>query len=105
MTARPAFGDFLAAARDHASVAAALRETDRRGAYVQEVTDSLLRVITVMGRYLQDITAVPGDMQSRVGPPLTAWGRARSTARDALSNAAGQSLLPAAQRRQAGARA
>ena len=93
MTAHPAFGDFLAAARDHASAAAALRETDRRGAYVQEVTDSLLRVITVMGRYLQDITAVPGDMQSRVGPPLTAWGRARSTARDALSNAAGQ-LLP-----------
>ena len=93
MTARPAFGDFLAAARDHASIAAALRETDRRGAYVQEVTDSLLRVVTVMGRYLQDITAVPGDMQSRVGPPLTAWGRARSTARDALSNAAGQ-LLP-----------
>jgi hypothetical protein len=58
MTGRPAFGDFLAAARDHARIAAALRETGRREAYVQEVTDSLLRVITVMGRYLQDITAV-----------------------------------------------
>ena len=93
MTARPAFGEFLAAARDHASVVAALRQTDRRRSYVQEVTDSLLRVITVMGRYLQDITAVPGDLRSGVPPPLTAWGRARSTARDALSNAAGQ-LLP-----------
>jgi len=90
MTARPVFGDFLAAARDHASVAAALRESDRRGASVEEVTDSLLRVVTVMGRYLQDITAVPGDMRSGVPPPLTAWGRARATARDALSNAAGQ---------------
>lgn len=88
MTARPAFGDFLAAARDHAGVAALCRENDRGGANVREVTDSLLRVITVMGRYLQDITAVPGDLQSPV-PPLTAWGRARLTARDALTTAAG----------------
>ena len=42
-----------------------------------------------MGRYLQDITAVPGDMRSRASPPLTAWGRARLTARDALTHAAG----------------
>ena len=88
MTARPAFGDFLTAARDHASVAAARHQTDREGENVQEVTDSLLHVITVMGRYLQDIAAVPGDMRSRASPPLTAWGRARLTARDALTNAA-----------------
>ena len=31
MTARPAFGDFLTAARDHASVAAARHQTDRGG--------------------------------------------------------------------------
>jgi hypothetical protein len=102
MTARPAFGEFLAAARDHASVVAALRQTDRRRSYVQEVTDSLLRVITVMGRYLQDITAVPGDMRSGVPPPLTAWGRARSTARDALSNAAAQLLQHSGGRRAPG---
>ena len=89
MTARPAFGDFLTAARDHASVAAAGRQADRRAADVQEVTGSLLHVITVMGRYLQDITAVPGDLRSRASPPLTAWGRARLTARDALTHAAG----------------
>ena len=93
MTARPAFGEFLAAARGHASIAAALRESDRREGCVQEVTGSLLRVVTVMGRYLQDITAVPGGTRSGVPPPLTAWGRARSTARDAVSSAAGQ-LLP-----------
>ena len=88
MSARPAFGDFLAAARGHAGVAALSRENDRGGANVREVTDSLLRVVTVMGRYLQDITAVPGDLQSPV-PPLTAWGRARLTSRDALTTAAG----------------
>ena len=88
MTARPAFGDFLTAARDHASVAAARHQTDREGENVQEVTDSLLHVITVMDRYLQDIAAVPGDMRSRAAPPLTAWGRARLTARDALTHAA-----------------
>src|SRR5262252_5676579 len=82
MIGLPAFGEFLAAAGDHAGVAAALRESDRRGASVPEVTGSLLRVVTVMGRYLQDITAVPGDMRSDVPPPLTAWGRARATARD-----------------------
>ena len=88
MTARPAFGDFLTAARDHVSAAVAGHQADRSGEHVQEVTDSLLHVITVMGRYLQDIAAVPGGMQSRASPPLTAWGQARLTARDALGHAA-----------------
>ena len=88
MTARPAFGDFLTAARDHASAAVAGHQADRGGEHVQEVTDSLLHVVTVMGRHLQDIAAVPGGMRSRASPPLTAWGRARLTARDALTNAA-----------------
>ena len=51
------------------------------------MTGSLLQVITVMGGYLQDITAVPGGVQSGASPPLTAWGRARLTARDALTHA------------------
>jgi hypothetical protein len=90
VTARPAFGDFLTAARDHASVAAARPETDRGGDHVQEVTDSLLHVITVMDRYLHDITQVPGDDEQRpAGPPMTAWGTARINARDAIANAAG----------------
>jgi hypothetical protein len=52
MTPRPAFGDFLAAARGHASAAVAGHQADRSGEHVQEVTDSLLHVVTVMGRYL-----------------------------------------------------
>jgi hypothetical protein len=87
MTARPAFGDFLTAARDHASAAAAAHQADRGGEHSREVSDSLLHVITVMGRYLQDIAAVPGDMPARAAPPLTPWGRARLTARDALTQA------------------
>ena len=67
MTARPAFGDFLTAARDHASAAAAAHQADRGGEHAQEVADSLLHVITVMGRYLQDIAAVPGE------PGWAAW--------------------------------
>ena len=89
MTGRPSFGDFLTAARDHASVAAARPETDRGGDHVQEVTDSLLHVISVMGRYLNDITTVPGNEQPYIRPPMTAWGSARINARDALANAAG----------------
>ena len=87
MTPRPAFGDFLAAARGHTSAAVAGHQADRSGEHVQEVTDSLLHVVTVMGRYLEDIAAVPGGMRSRAGPPLTAWGQARLTARDALAHA------------------
>ena len=88
MTTRPTFGDLLTAARDHASVAAARPETDRGGDHVQEVTDSLLGVVTVMSRYLADITTVPGGWRSDVMPPLTPWGSARINAQDAMANAA-----------------
>src|SRR5271165_6551396 len=87
MTTRPAFGDFLTAARRHVSAAVAGHQADRSGEHAQEVADSLLHVITVMSRYLQDIAAVPRGMRSRAGPPLTAWGQARLTARDALAHA------------------
>lgn len=88
MAARCAFGEFLISAREHARASA-----QRRGAFggegeVQEVIDSLLRVVTVMARYVDEV-AVPGEVRYKVGPPLTAWGRARVDAREALSNAAG----------------
>ena len=88
MTARPAFGDFITAARGHVGAAVAGHQADRSGEHVQEVSDSLLHVITVMDRYLQDITAVPGGMPSGASTPMTAWGQARLTAREALSHAA-----------------
>jgi hypothetical protein len=88
MTARPAFGDFITAARGHVGAAVAGHQADRSGEHVQEVSDSLLHVITAMGKYLQDITAVPGGMPSRATPPMTAWGQARLTAQEALTHAA-----------------
>jgi hypothetical protein len=87
MTARPAFGDFLTAARSHVSAAVAGHQANRGGGHVQEVTDSLLHMITVIGRYLDDIVTIPGGMRSGDSPPLTAWGQARLTARDALGHA------------------
>ena len=87
MTARPAFGDFLTAARGHAGAAVAGHQADRSGEHVQEITDSLQHVIIVMSRYLQDIAPVPADMPPHASPPLTAWGHARLTARDALGHA------------------
>ena len=88
MTARPEFGDFMAAARDHASAAVAGHQADRNGEHVQEVSDSLSHVITVMSRYVRDIAAAPDGMPPRASPPLTAWGKARLTAREALTHAA-----------------
>jgi hypothetical protein len=88
MTARPAFGDFLTAARSHIGAAVAGHQADRSGEHVQEIADSLQHVITVMSRYLQDIAPVPDGMPSHEGPPLTAWGHARLIARDALAHAA-----------------
>jgi hypothetical protein len=100
MTARPAFGDFLTAARGHASAAIAGHQADRSGEHVQEITDSLLHMITVMGRYLGDIAAVPGGMESCASPPLTAWGQARRTSRDAFGHAARHCGTPWAGERQ-----
>src|SRR5690348_6815319 len=87
MTARPAFGDFITAARGHVGAAAAGHQADRSGEHVQEIADSLQHVITVMSRYLQDIAPVTDGMPSDGGLQLTAWGDARITARDALAHA------------------
>src|SRR5690348_12264406 len=87
MTTRPAFGDFITAARGHVGAAAAGHQADRSGEHVQEITDSLQHVITVMSRYLQDITPSTDGMPSHGSMQPTAWGHARVTARDALAHA------------------
>ena len=87
MAARCAFGEFLISAREHARASAQRRGVFGGEGEVQEVIDSLLRVVTVMGRYVDEV-AVPGEVRYKVRPPLTAWGRARVNAREALTNAA-----------------
>jgi hypothetical protein len=88
VTARPVFGEFLAAARDQLPGSARVRGVAGGEGTVQEVINGLLRVVTVMGRYVRDVTAAPGELGSGVRPPLTAWGRAGMDAREALANAA-----------------
>ncbi len=87
MPERPTFGQFLTSAREHARASAHRRGVFGGEGEVQEVIDSLLHVVITMGRYVDDV-AVPGEMRYKIGPPLTAWGRARVDAREALSNAA-----------------
>jgi hypothetical protein len=86
--ARATFGDFLQAA--HASIGqrSGASGPAARGS-VEEVSASLLRVVTVMGRYMQDMTAGINDVPPRTRPALHPWAIACLQAREALSNSAG----------------
>jgi NAD(P)-dependent dehydrogenase (short-subunit alcohol dehydrogenase family) len=61
---------------------------------VEEVSRSLLRLVTIVGRYLQDMATtpsqVPGNMPVSTGP----WDRACGQAREALTNSAGDLIGP-----------
>ena len=81
---RAVFGDFLDAARGHLGSPAVLRRAASRGGDVQEISHSLLRVVIVMGRYVQDVSAAPGQAT----PVTAAWGRAGRDARSGLTSAA-----------------
>ena len=82
---RATFGDFLHAA--HRDLADTGEQGLARGD-VAEVSLSMLRLITVIGSYLQDISPAlsdtPAGRQLRRGP----WDRAFIQAREALSNTA-----------------
>ena len=92
MTGRATLGDFLHAA--HRALAGGTdMPTPARGD-VEEVSRSLLRLVTIFGRYLQDIATTPS--QAPGNTPVTAgpWDRARGQAREALTNSAGYLLGP-----------
>ena len=99
MSGRPVFGDFLDAASGHLGTASRLRRTAGREADIQQVNHSLLRVIAVMHRYVQDVTPgwVPEPARGR--RVLTGWARAGAESREALSNAIGFLNEPDAARR------
>src|ERR1022692_4004894 len=88
MTGRAVFGDFLDAAHEHLGSPAVLHRAASRGGDVQEISHSLLRVVIVMGRYVQDVSAAAGQAPSRATPVTAAWGRAGLDARSALASAA-----------------
>ena len=87
MTGRATFGDFLHAA--HRGLAGGASSPPPARGDVEEVSRSLLRVVTIMGRYIQDITTAFSDMPDRTSLPLGAWDRASVQAREALTNSAG----------------
>ena len=102
MNGQAVFGDFLDAARGQVGSSPGHRGASERGGDVQQVNDSLLRVLVLMGRYVQDVTAGSGAVPARGRRVLTAWGRAGAEVREALSNAAASLHESGAQRRRAG---
>lgn len=88
MTARPTFGDFIQAAHWHLDPATTIHGPPGSLGNAEEVSRSLLRVITVMRRYLEDITATLPRVRPRAHAELAAWARAAIEARNALAGAA-----------------
>jgi len=65
---------------------------------VDEVSRSLLRVVTILGRYTQDTATAFRDVPHRTPGPSSPWSRAIAEALDALATAAGFLPRPAASR-------
>jgi hypothetical protein len=92
VTGRPAFGELLHTARQHLTGQPGLPPPGRGD--VQEVSRSLLRVVILLSRYLQDTTTALSDQPASAPAPVDPWGQARGQAREALHNAAGFLLRP-----------
>ena len=100
MTGRARFGDFLWAAHRRLDPPAGIQERGSSRGDLEEVTQSLLRAVTIMGRFVRDITPVIGDVPNQTMPAMDPWGRARLQAGEALTNSADMLLLPGSARRQ-----
>ena len=88
MTGRATFGDFLQAARRHLDPPpGTIGQPPARGD-VEEVSQSLMRVLTVMGRYLRDLTTAFDGLPTRIQPTRSSWARACIEAREAVANSA-----------------
>ena len=87
MSGRAVFGDFSGAARQQLGSPATLRAAAVRGGHVPEIRHSLLRLLLVMSRYVQDITLQPVRPPSLGRPPPAGWDRAGLEAREALRRA------------------
>jgi hypothetical protein len=92
VTGRPAFGELLHAAHRHLTSQPGLPPPGRGD--VGEVSRSLLRVVILLSRYLQDTTTALSNQPASAPAPVDPWGRARGQAREALHNAAGFLLRP-----------
>ena len=91
---RAKFGDFLHTAHWDLGPPAGLGGPYAVRGNVEEVSRSLLRVVIVMNRYVQDLTVTFTEMPAGARPALSLWARACIQAREALSNAAGFLIEP-----------
>ena len=100
MTGRARFGDFVWAAHRRLDPPAGVQERGSSRGDLEEVTRSLLRAVTIMGRFVRDITPVIGNVPRRATPAMDPWGWARLQAGEALTNSADMLLLPGSGRPQ-----
>lgn len=85
---RATLGDFLLAAKTHLDRAGDAGRDVRVDTDIEDMCRSLGRVVTAMGRYVQDVTPVRRERRSRRRQESAAWERARAEARGALASAA-----------------
>ena len=64
MNRRAAFGDFLGAAHHQLGTPPVFRTAIARGGDMTEIRHSFLRIVLVMGRHVQDITATGPHRQA-----------------------------------------
>jgi hypothetical protein len=89
MTARATFGDFIRAAHWHLDSATTIHGPPGLRGSAEEVSRSLLRVITVMRRYVDEMTAGFPRQRQRPRSALPTWPGAAVEVRAALASAAG----------------
>ena len=88
MTGRATFGDFLQAAHRHLDPPpGTIGQPPARGD-AGEVSQSLMRVLTVMGRHLHDLTAAFDALPTGTQPARSTWARACIEAREAIATSA-----------------
>ena len=88
MTSRPAFGDFLDAARGHVIEAGRVHATARGDVDIRQVNHSMLRVLVLMRRFALDVTPGWDTEPPRGRRVLAGWARAGTETQEALARAA-----------------
>lgn len=90
MTPRATFGDFIRAAHWHLDPETTIHGPPSFRGSGEEISRSLLRVINVMGSYVEEMTAAfPRQRRRRLHSALPAWPHAAVEVREALASAAG----------------
>src|SRR6202034_2326122 len=101
MTSQATFGDFLEDARRQV---AATGRAPAGGEDLRDTTQSIRRVVVVLGRYARDIAAAPGTRPRQRSDPESPWRQAAAAAHRELNQAARYLTPPATPRLNLGTR-